>query len=54
MPLILYTTAEATQYFNKETRLSLREETLRNLMKSAKLTIHKVGNIDLIAKGDLD
>jgi hypothetical protein len=53
MPLVLYTMAEATTYFNDETRLSLREETLRHRLKKAHLTIHKVGNLDLVAKDDL-
>ena len=59
MPLILYTMPEATQHYNTqqykdETQLYIREETLRNRMKAAHLTIHKVGKLDLVAKDDLD
>lgn len=54
MVLILYTMPEATQYFNDETHLNIREETLRNRMKSVHLTIHKVGKLDLVIKDDVD
>ncbi len=53
MAFVLYTMAEATQEFNEKTGGSYREETLRNRMKAVSLTIHKVGNIDLVAEDDL-
>ena len=54
MPLILYTMPEATRYFNDEKHLNITEETLRNRMKSAYLTIYKVGNLDLVTQDDID
>lgn len=54
MPLILYTMPEATEYFNEETKLNIREETLRNRLRSATLPIHRVGNLDLVARDDIN
>ena len=53
MAFVLYTMTEAAEKFNEKTGCSFREETLRNRMKAASLTIHKVGNIDLVAEDDL-
>lgn len=54
MPLILYTMPEAARYFNDEKKLNITEETLRNRMKSASLTIYKIGNLDLVTRDDVD
>jgi len=54
MAFVLYTIGEATQQFNHEMKSNYKEETLRNRMKAASLTIHRVGNLDLIAKDDLN
>jgi len=40
--------AEAAQYLN------IKKETLRNRVKAAKLSIHKVGSQGVITKDDLD
>ena len=53
MPFTLYTMPEATERFNRETHLSYKEETIRNQLKTAQLTIHKVGNLDLVSEEDL-
>ena len=45
---ILYTMAEVAQLFNIE------KETLRNRIKAAELTIHKVGKLDLITEDELN
>lgn len=48
MTFALYTMTEAAQYFN------IKKETLRNRVKAAKLSIHKVGSLDVITKDDLE
>lgn len=48
MAFALYTMAEAAQ------RLNIKKETLRNRVKEAKFSIHKVGSLDVITKDDLD
>ena len=53
MAFVLYTMPEATEYFNSKTRLSYKEETIRNQLRAMRLTIHKVGNLDLVAEEDL-
>lgn len=53
MPFILYTMAEATKQYNAETQSSCTEETVRNRIKAARLTIHRIGNLDLVATEDL-
>lgn len=54
MAFILYTIPEATKRYNEETVSACRDETFRNRMKAAQLTIHKVGNLDLITEEDLN
>ncbi len=53
MPFVLYTMSEAAEWFKHEAHLSYREETIRNRLKAAKLTIHKVSKLDLVAEEDL-
>lgn len=53
MPFVLYTMPEAAEWFGHETHVNYCEETIRNRLKAAKLTIHKVGNLDLVAEEDL-
>ncbi len=48
MTFALYTIAEAAQHLN------IKKATLRNRVKAAELSIHKVGSQDVITKDVLD
>lgn len=54
MAFVLYTMPEATQRFNDKRKVNYREETLRNRLRAAGLTIHRVSNLDLVAEEDLN
>lgn len=53
MPFVLYTIREATAVFNREAEKHYDEETIRNRLRSAGLTIHEVGDLHLVSHDDL-
>lgn len=53
MPFVLYTIPEATAVFNREAKTDYDEETIRNRLRVADLTIYEIGNIHLVSHDDI-
>lgn len=53
MPFVLYTISEAAEVFNREAQTNYDEETIRNRLRAAELTIYEIGNIHLVSRDDI-